>query len=88
MFAALLLGNESVYNIGGISRTSIQELAVLIGDMTGADVVVPEEGVGLAGAPQDVRLNIEKVLRLVDDKSFIDMRDGLRRTISWYQQLI
>jgi hypothetical protein len=56
--------------------------------MTGADVVVPEEGVGLAGAPQDVRLNIEKVLRLVDDKSFIDMRDGLRRTISWYQQLI
>ena len=88
MFAALLIGDEDVYNIGGISRTSIQELAFLIGEMTGADVVVPEVGAGLVGAPQDVRLNIEKVLRLVDDKSFIDMRDGLLRTISWYQQLI
>jgi nucleoside-diphosphate-sugar epimerase len=88
MFAALLVGNESVYNIGGISRTSIQELAVLIGEMTGADVVVPEVGMGLVGAPQDVRLDIEKVLRLVDNKSFIDMREGLLRTISWYQQLI
>jgi nucleoside-diphosphate-sugar epimerase len=82
------VGNESVYNIGGISRTSIQELAVLIGEMTGADVVVPEVGMGLVGAPQDVRLDIEKVLRLVDNKSFIDMREGLLRTISWYQQLI
>lgn len=88
MFAALLIGDEDVYNIGGISRTSIQELAILIGEMTGADVVVPEVGAGLKGAPQDVRLNIEKVLRLVDDKSFIDMREGLLRTISWYQQLI
>jgi hypothetical protein len=56
--------------------------------MTGAEVVVPEVGVGIVGAPQDVKLNIEKVLRLVDDNSFIDMRDGLLRTISWYQQLI
>jgi len=87
MFAALLQGNESIYNIGGISRTSIQELAVLVGDLTGADVVVPESGVGLVGAPQDVKLNIEKVLRLVEDKSFVDLREGLRRTITWYQQL-
>ena len=88
MFAALFIGDESVYNIGGTSRTSIQELAVLIGEMTGAEVVVPEVGVGIVGAPQDVKLNIDKVLRLVDDNSFIDMRDGLLRTISWYQQLI
>lgn len=88
MLSALLLGTESVYNIGGISRTSIRELAVLIGELTGAEVVVPEAGVGLVGAPQDVRLNIDKVLQLVDDKSFVDLRDGLSRTISWYEHLI
>jgi len=87
MFAALLSGKESVYNIGGVSRTSIHELAVLIGEMTGASIVVPEAGVGLVGAPKDVKLNIEKVLRLVDEKTFVDMRDGLGRTISWYERL-
>jgi nucleoside-diphosphate-sugar epimerase len=80
--AALLLGEEHVYNIGGDSRTSILELAKLIAELTGTEVIPGPDSPFMPDAPRDVRLDCSKVLKLLPEKKFVSLEDGLKNLIS------
>ncbi len=74
-------GKDIVYNVGGTSRITIAELALLIGKLTGAKVIFGEKG--LEGAPEDVSLDLSKW----GDRQFIQLEEGLKKTIKWQKSL-
>lgn len=80
--AALLLGKETIYNIGGISRVSILELAKLIGEITNANVIAGPDSPYLPDAPQDVRIDCSKVLSHLPNKKFVTLEEGIRNLVA------
>jgi UDP-glucuronate decarboxylase len=80
----LLDGTDAIYNVGGSSRVTIRDLAVTIGDYLNVPVVFPTDPAeGMAGAPEDVSLDMSKVEREFGKCAFIDFTEGLRKTIEW-----
>lgn len=77
-----------VFNVGGVSRTTIKELALSIAALTGAEVFTPPNDKGLKGAPQHVEVSLNKYRREIDDKTtFVDLHEGLKRTIEYQRKL-
>src|SRR3990167_6527135 len=88
MWNILLHGKENIYNVGGISRTTIAKLAKLIGKITKVPVIIPKlKKRALASAPEDVRLDLQKVTKEFGKKDFVSLKNGLRRTIEWQKEL-
>ena len=85
----LLTGREAVYNVGGIWRTSISNLARAIGDLTDSAVYAPPKSDdGLPGAMEDVQVDIGKYEREFGPHRFFDPSAGLARTIEWCRGLV
>ena len=86
-FNVLGKGSDDIYNIAGNSRIKIRDLAKLISDITGAKLEIPENDLGgLAGAPDDVWLDISKAIALSDKSEFITMLSGVTNTIRWQEE--
>ncbi len=86
-FVALGKGKESIYNVGGISRIRIRDLAKLICDLTGSELISPlSDSHGLKGAPSDVWLDIHKITDLNKKRNFIEIEEGVKRTINWQKE--
>jgi len=79
----LLYGKDPVYNVGGISRITIGDLALKIGNYLNVPVVFPDKSNELVGAPDDVYLDMTKVKNEFNKTDFIPIDDGLSRTIEW-----
>ncbi len=80
----LLNGSDAIYNVGGSSRVTIRELALKIGDYLNVSVVFPSDvPEGLAGAPEDVSLDMAKAEREFGKSEYVDLTEGLGRTIEW-----
>lgn len=87
MWNIILNGKDSLYNVGGVSETTIADLARKIGEMTGATVQIPAaKEQALIGAPADVVLDLEKIRKEFGINDFISLDEGLKRTISWQKQ--
>jgi UDP-glucuronate decarboxylase len=85
-FNVLGKGSDDIYNIAGNSRIKIHDLAKLISDITGAKLEIPENDLGgLSGAPDDVWLDISKVIALSGKLEFITMFRGVTNTIKWQE---
>ncbi len=84
MLNILFKGKDVVYNVGGVSNTSILELANLIGLMTQVDVIPGHKS--LEGAPDDVKLDITKVTTEFP-RDFVKMYDGINNTIEYQKKL-
>jgi len=81
---ALGKGNDPIYNVGGVSRIRIRELARLICESTDSELVSPpNDNHALTGAPNDVWLNISKITDLNNKKNFVAIQEGVKRTINW-----
>jgi nucleoside-diphosphate-sugar epimerase len=88
-FVALGKGKESIYNVGGISRIRISDLAKLICDLTGSELIYPlSDSHGLKGAPSDVWLDIRKITDLNKKINFIEIKEGVKRTINWQKEYL
>ncbi len=88
MWHILLRGRDSVYNVGGTSRTTIGDLAIKIGLYLEVPVDIPEEeSSGLVGAPQDVSLDLSKIADEFNKTEFISLNEGVSRTIEWQKAL-
>jgi nucleoside-diphosphate-sugar epimerase len=86
-FVALGKGKESIYNVGGVSRIRIIDLAKLICDLTGSELISPlSDTHGLKGAPSDVWLDIRKITDLSKKRNFIEIEEGVKRTINWQKK--
>lgn len=82
---AMLNGTESIYNVGGISKVSIKELAEKIAKLTQAKVQCGLDEGMMSGAPINVELNLNKIIKLSRIKKFVDLEVGLPRTIKWHE---
>lgn len=83
----LLFGKDNVYNVGGVSRITIAELAKLIAKETGVSVVFPKNQSDFLGAPGDVYLDLTKVEQEFNKHQFVSLEDGIRTTINWQKNL-
>jgi UDP-glucuronate decarboxylase len=82
LWAIIFSGLTATYNVGGISRISIKDLAALIAYKTSAKLVLPQsDDNALDGAPHEVQMNLDKVLAISRNKQFVDIEDGVERTI-------
>jgi UDP-glucuronate decarboxylase len=88
MWRVLLEGRECVYNIAGTSTVTIEELACLIGELTGVKVVFPEDdATAISCAPEDVHLSLNRYVSEFGMPNFLDLRTGLKNTIEWQKSL-
>jgi UDP-glucuronate decarboxylase len=80
----LLTGADPIYNVGGSSRVTIRELALKIAEYLSVSVSFPSDiPEGLAGAPEDVFLDMTKAKREFGKSEYVDLAQGLERTIEW-----
>lgn len=84
MLDLLFEGKDVVYNVGGMSETSIRDLAETIAYMTDATVVLGDKE--LEGSPDSVQLDMTKTLNEFP-RPFFSMYDGLTRTIEYQKEL-
>ena len=82
----LLRGKENIYNVGGMSHTTIADLATLIGENLKVSVVFPEEEQGMRGAPGEVFVDMSRATSEFGKKNFVSLENGLARTIAWYRE--
>lgn len=88
MWNILLKGKENIYNVGGTSRTTIENLAKLIGKVIKVPVNIPKSNKKtLSGAPEDVRLDLNKIKKEFGKKDFVSLENGVKKTISWQKEL-
>jgi dTDP-glucose 4,6-dehydratase/UDP-glucuronate decarboxylase len=84
MWRILLEGKDAIYNVGGISTTTIADLAQIISKQLNVPVCIPSEtNTGILGAPDDVRLDLTKFINEFGPVSFVDFQSGVKRTIDW-----
>jgi len=83
LWIMLAQGTLPVYNVGGIARTTIADLALLVGEKTDAEVLFPHRGNALIGAPTEVSLNLGRIRDLCPDLQFVSLEEGVERTLQW-----
>jgi len=87
MWHILLNGKEVVYNVGGRSTITIAELAQRVGSITGKPVTFPDTEDSSAGAPSEVSLDLSKAETEFGKTEYVELEEGLNRTISWQREL-
>lgn len=87
MWNVLLHGKDPIYNVGGNSRTTIRELANKIGSYLNVPVIFPADTRDMAGAPEDVYLDMTKVQQEFGKYEYIKFDEGLANTIEWQKVL-
>ena len=86
----LLHGKSFIYNVGGEELVSIKRLAEVICELIGSEYSLPEKskGVFMVSAPDRVKLDVSKVIDEFKFKDFVNLKEGLRRTIEWNKEFI
>jgi nucleoside-diphosphate-sugar epimerase len=87
MWNVLLHGKHVIYNIGGESKTTILNLAKLIGNSLGVEVELPDIPKPLVGNPKIVNIDCSRYHQEFNKKHFIDLETGISKTIQWQKQL-
>jgi nucleoside-diphosphate-sugar epimerase len=83
------VGGDVVYNLGGIETISIRQLGEMICAITGADFVLPKKDRGLESAPNIVKLDMAKTLKLFPDNfEYEKIYEGLQSTIEWQRKIL
>lgn len=83
----LLYGTQPVYNVAGISNTSILGLAQEIGEIAGVPVIAGHGQDGVPGGPDDVKLDLTRYCTEFGKDTFVPLREGLERTINYARQI-
>jgi nucleoside-diphosphate-sugar epimerase len=83
----LLFGKHKVYNLSGISKTSILQLAEIIGKELNKKIVISDNIHNIVGSPKNVNLSLDRYFSEFDKKSFIDLQQGIKNTIKWQRKL-
>ena len=84
MLQILFKGKDVVYNVGGISTTTIYDLAEMIGHYTGKRVIRGSNP--LTGSPDSVELSLVKVLQEFP-RTFVSLKEGIKKTIEYQKEL-
>jgi nucleoside-diphosphate-sugar epimerase len=80
-------GKDFIYNVGGVSKLSVIDLAHKIGIISGKKVIIPDIDEELLGSPKTVNISINRYLNEFNKKKFVDSDEGLKKTIEWQKKL-
>lgn len=80
----LLFGKNPIYNVGGIERISILDVANMVGQYMDAEVILPEISNPLIGSPTNERYSMSRTLKEFP-VSFVPFKEGVKKTIDWYR---
>lgn len=83
----MLMGKQTIYNVGGVSTVKIKDVADIIGDILNVPVIIPEVRKGLEGTPAGTQLNLSKFYNEFGQIDFVNIRKGIERTIEWQKGL-
>ena len=83
-----LHGKYVVYNVGGISRTSIYDLAATVGKSLKKEIILPEFQQPLAGNPKLVNISCARYTQEFNKNNFVHLNTGIDKTINWYKELL
>lgn len=87
LLKVLYYGNQVVYNVGGYSYVSIAELAKIIGGIIHVPVIFPSNEMQIVGSPKMLQLNLDRIETEFGKIKYIELEEGLRKTIKWQQEL-
>ncbi len=87
MWHIVLHGKQKIYNVGGISSMTIKQLAEIIAKHMHVTLKAPTINSAILGAPKNVFLNMDRIFSEYYKKPFVDIDEGLQRTIKWYKRL-
>jgi nucleoside-diphosphate-sugar epimerase len=87
LYNVLLFGKEHTYNVGGLTASTILEVANMIGQIYNKKVITPTIENELSGNPKIVNISIEKYLNEFKKENFITLIEGLNNTIKWQTKL-
>jgi nucleoside-diphosphate-sugar epimerase len=87
MLNMLISGKAPIYNVGGVEKTTIGDLAKAIGENLGVPVVFPDNVKEMSDAPGEVDLDMSFVGKEFGKTNFISLAEGLKRTIEWQKSL-
>jgi len=80
-----LNGRETVYNVGGVTTTSIVELANTIGKLINKPVQLPSVLQPLEGNPKIVNISCARYITEFNKTVFVPLKEGIEKTINWYK---
>ena len=83
----LLHSKEVLYNVSGVSKITIKELAETIGEELDREVKLPSICKTLTGTPKIVNVSSEKYVHEFKKHSFKELKEGLKATIKWQREL-
>ena len=78
--------NGEVYNIASNTLHTIEELAELILEHTGADKDLVTYADSEVLTTKDKKVNVDKAIRDLNHSNSIDLDEGVRRTIKWMKE--
>ena len=83
-----LFGKSILYNVGGVSRVTVLELAEVVGEFLQAEVTTSLSDGFLSSAPQEVSLDMSKYTQEFGAIDFRSLRNGLELTINWQREIL
>ena len=87
LWKILLTGKQYVYNVGGISRKTIGEMAQTLGAIMNVPVIFPYYPQEIAGGPKEAWLDMTRVEQEFGKSEYVSLEDGLKQTVQWYNLL-
>lgn len=76
-------GSSEIYNIGGVSTVSIRELGEEVSRIMNVPFSYPNILGSHIDAPEQVKLDISKYENEFGEMKFVQLSEGLKRTIDW-----
>jgi UDP-glucuronate decarboxylase len=83
LFNVIFWGRSEIYNVGGVSTVSIRELGEEVSRIMDLPFSYPKARENYLDAPEQVKLDISKYKNEFGEIPFIELSEGLRRTIDW-----
>ncbi|MBA4687503.1 MAG: NAD-dependent epimerase/dehydratase family protein [Candidatus Galacturonibacter soehngenii] len=87
MWNVLLHGKDDIYNIGGIYKNTIAQVAEIIGELIDVSVVYPDIPDEVNGSPEESWLDVEKINNEFKKTNYVMLKEGIKKTVEWYQLL-
>jgi nucleoside-diphosphate-sugar epimerase len=88
ILAIMLCGDAPIYNVGGISKASILDIAKMISSITNSTVEKGPKEVNPDGAPQMVEVDLSLFNSIHKKTNYVSLREGIYRTVEWQKQYI
>lgn len=83
----MLYGKHRTYNIAGVSKVSILDLANIVGKETNCPVILPKNKQSMVGNPKNVNLSLDRYFDEFKNINFVNITDGIKNTIQWQKEI-